>query len=200
MELESKAFANYSARFLHRKTMYKKIASYYKITKCLYPGSYIDIFPSFYIQNVTYVDNFKKTTQFFKDITNLEKYIQKNNATGWTPSVRFIFEDYWKITNIPKVELIISQFGGFVGQATKKFLKKKGLLLCNDSHGDASLANLDPEFKLIGIFDEQMIYHSNDLDKYFTFKRKIVSKKEIILTMKGPKYKLMASNYVFQKI
>ncbi len=44
------------------------------------------------------------------------------------------------IATIEPVDLIISQYAGFVGQETKRYLKEGGILLCNDSHGDATLA------------------------------------------------------------
>jgi len=56
-----------------------------------------------------------------------------------------------KALEIDPVDLIISQYAGFVGQATKKYLKTGGILLCNDSHGDATLARFDHDFEFIGV-------------------------------------------------
>lgn len=51
------------------------------------------------------------------------------------------------------MDLIISQYAGFVGQATKVYLKKGGILLCNDSHGDATLAYCDSDYEFVGVIN-----------------------------------------------
>ena len=47
-------------------------------------------------------------------------------------------------------DLLISQYAGFVSQHCKKYLKIGGILLVNNSHGDASMAKLDDDYKFVG--------------------------------------------------
>lgn len=101
-------------------------------------------------------------------------------------------------------DLLISQYAGFVSQCCKKYLKPGGLLVANNSHGDASMASIDKSFEFIGV-----IYNSNklyrftrrNLDKYFIPKKKTVkiTKEYLEKTMKGIGYTKTASAYLFKK-
>jgi hypothetical protein len=49
-------------------------------------------------------------------------------------------------------DLLISSYAGFVSRAGKDFIRRGGLLLANNSHGDASLAYVDKDdWELIGV-------------------------------------------------
>jgi len=101
--------------------------------------------------------------------------------------------------------LLISQYAGFVSQYCKKYLKPGGLLVANNSHGDASMASLDRSFEFIAV-----IYYSNktyrfttrSLDQYFIPKKKNfkVTKEHLEKSMKGIGYTKTASAYLFKKI
>ena len=97
--------------------------------------------------------------------------------------------------------MIISQYAGFVGQATKQYLKVGGILLCNDSHGDATLAKFDKDFEFVGIVDSKNKIQDKKLEQYFILpKEKSIDFKSVKEKMKGPKYKLLAENYLFRKV
>ncbi|MGB3161784.1 MAG: hypothetical protein WBA84_11120 [Carnobacterium sp.] len=173
----------------------------YKIQSAIYPGSHIDITPSFFIPKVTYIDNFKGAIQFFKDKETIENFIEINKVYSNPVQLTFIGQDYTEPLDIEAVDLIISQYAGFVGQATKDYLKVNGILLCNDSHGDASLAKMDEDFEFIGIVTNDYAIQTSNLEDYF----KLPKNKEIDLTsvkdkMKGLKYKVVAENYLFRKV
>ena len=72
-------------------------------------------------------------------------------------------------------DLVISQYAGFVGQAAKPYLKKGGLLVCNDSHADASMASIDPDFELIAIYrrkaDDKFSISDKNLGEYLKPKK-----------------------------
>jgi len=52
----------------------------------------------------------------------------------------------------PLFDLLISSYAGFVSRAGKDFTRQGGLLLANNSHGDASLAFVDSnDWKLVGV-------------------------------------------------
>ena len=106
-----------------------------------------------------------------------------------------------KALEIDPVDLIISQYAGFVGQATKKYLKTGGILLCNDSHGDATLARFDHDFEFIGVMGMDNKIINAEVDEYFTLpKNKKIDLAKVKEKMKGPRYKQSAENYLFRKI
>ena len=195
-----KEYLTYVNKTGSRRDLYKLIKEEFNIKSAIYPGSYIDIDPSIYIEKVTYIDNFKKANTFFKNKDDIFQYIKNNKTYNAEATIDFIFEDYSKAQNIEKVDLIISQYAGFVAQQTKQFLKKDGILLCNDSHGDATLAYLDSDFKLIAVINENKIIYEN-LDKYFTLsKNREIDISIVKSKMKGFKYINNPQNYIFKKI
>lgn len=185
----------------NRKELYKAIAERYKIRSALYPGSHIDIAPSFVIPKVIYVDNFKGAIHFFKNTELIKKYIVENKEYAELSDIVFIGQDYTSELDIEPVDLIISQYAGFVGQSTKKYLRIGGILLCNDSHGDATLSKFDDDYEFAGIVDKNNRIINSNLDNYFVLSRNkpadLVKVKE---KMKGPKYKLTAENYLFYRV
>lgn len=48
-----RAYQDYYKK-MKRDALYKNVAEKYKVHKAIYPGSYIDITPSLYIQDVIY--------------------------------------------------------------------------------------------------------------------------------------------------
>ncbi|MGH4037607.1 MAG: hypothetical protein ACRQFF_07150 [Sphaerochaeta sp.] len=196
-----KQYEEYVAKTGSRLKLYRMIAETYNIKRAIYPGSHIDIDPSLVIENVTYVDNFKGAIKFFKKKEIIDEFLQTNKEYPQECHFNFIPEDYNSKLDVDDVDLIISQYAGFVGQATKKYLKVGGILLCNDSHGDATLTRFDDDFKLIGTVDSSNKISSTDLEKYFILpKNKEIDLNAVKSKMKGVKYTLNPSNYIFKKI
>ena len=140
----------------------------------------------------------KAQLSFFEDIRDIEKYVNRNKEYQEMCNIIFIGADYNNELNINKVDIIISQYAGFVGQATKRYLKEDGILLCNDSHGDATLAYLDEDYILVGVIDQHNNISTKQLDKYFVFKNgRQIDENKVRSTMKGPKYEIQATNYIF---
>lgn len=194
-------YEDYSNKIGDRKSLYKEVVKEYNIKSAVYPGSHIDIAPSMVIPKVIYIDNFKGAIKFFKEIDKIEDYINAKKEYSEKCYLSFIAEDYREEINIDKVDLIISQFAGFVGQDTKEHLKIGGILLANDSHGDATLAYKDDDFELIAIAKNNHKIVTKDLDKYFKLaKDKVIDTALVKRTMKGLKYTLRADNYIFRKI
>lgn len=196
-----KTYQDYENKIGNRKSLYRSVIKKYDIQSILYPGSHIDIAPSFLISNVIYVDNFKGAIRFFKDIEVIKEYINEHKEYDEPCEMRFINEDYTNPLDIAPVDLIISQYAGFVGQATKKYLKSGGILLCNDSHADATLARFDQDYELVGIIDNSGHINRSNLGQYFKLaKDKTVDLEKVRQEMKGPKYTHKAQNYLFSKI
>jgi len=195
------AYIDYINKIGDRKELYKVVARNYFIQTAIYPGSHIDITPSLVIPKVTYIDNFKGAIKFFKNMEIIEKYIEQNKDYPDLCKIDFIGQDYTQPFEIEPVDLIISQYAGFVGKETKKYLKIGGILLCNDSHGDATLAKFDDDFDFLGIVDNKNKIQSNNLEAYFKLpNEKAVDIKTVKEKMKGLKYTLAAENYLFRKI
>lgn len=196
-----KEYSEYANKIGDRKSLYKTVTQEYNIKIAAYPGSHIDIAPSLIIPRVTYIDNFKGAIKFFKDIVKIKEYIDKNKEYKEESEIEFIGQDYRNPLMVKKVDLLISQYAGFVGQDTKEILKVGGILLANDSHGDASLAYLDEDFEFIGVINERNEIKYTDLSKYFILPRKKhVKSEQVKEKMKGLNYKLKADNYLFRKV
>lgn len=195
------SYKDYANKIGNRRALYEVVAKEYDIHTAIYPGSHIDIAPSMVIPKVTYIDNFRGAINFFKHIDVIKEYIDQNKEYTALREIAFIGQDYTQLLKIDEVDLIISQYAGFVGQATKHLLKVGGILLCNDSHGDATLARFDEDFELIGIIDNKNKIQNNNLEDYFrTPKGKTIDLEMVKRKMKGIKYRLVAENYLFQKI
>ncbi len=73
--------------------------------------------------------------------------------------MRFLHADY--TADLPlrdaDFDLIISLYAGFVWEHCRRHLAPGGLLLANTSHGDASLAALDPDLTLVAA-----VHHRGD--------------------------------------
>lgn len=193
-------YYEYRDKIGNRTELYRIVAKRYGVESALYPGSHIDIAPSLVIPKVIYVDNFKGAINFFKNREMIQKYIAEKKEYEKPCEIVFIGQDYTVELDVEPVDLIISQYAGFVGQATKKYLNTGGILLCNDSHGDATLSRFDDDFEFIGVIGKNSSIVNTKLDDYFVLARnKKVDLLKVKEKMKGPKYKLTAENYLFRK-
>ncbi len=186
--------------------LFRALNKRFAIEKVFYPGSHVHITPSLIFSHVTYADSFRNTYQFFENAETID-FIKKNKEYSEEPFIRFYQQDYNKrFQDLNKeFDLLISQYAGFVGQATKRYLKKGGLLVCNNSHGDASMASLDPDFELIAVYrrntDDKFSISDKNLDEYLKPKNGIESTKEQLLkSMRGIAYTKSPSGYIFRKV
>ncbi len=193
-------FIEYKQTIGDRIPLYRSVTERFNVDTALYPGSHIDIMPSLVIPKVIYMDNFRGTIQFFKEIEVIRKYVESQKLYESDSRVTFLEGDYRNQYDIAPVDLIISQFAGFVGQEVKRYLKEGGILLCNDSHGDATLAYCDDDYEFIGIVSSTHTIEMDNLEVYFKFARtRPIDVEKVRTTMKGPKYKVKADNYLFRK-
>lgn len=186
--------------------LFRELNKKFKTEKVFYPGSHVHIAPSLIFPNVTYADSFRNTYKFFEDKGTID-YIKKNKEYSEEPIFRFYQQDYnksFKELN-KEFDLVISQYAGFVGQAAKPYLKKEGLLVCNNSHGDASMASLDTDFVLIAVYkrqtDDKFSISDVNLDTYLIPKSGIEpTKEQLMKSMKGIAYTKSPSGYIFKKV
>lgn len=194
-------YQEYANKIGNRKALYTAVTEKYRILSALYPGSHIDIAPSFVIPKVTYVDSFRGTISFFKQRAAIMEYVAMHKNYEDLPDLTFLGQDYTQQFPCDPVDLIISQYGGFVVQATKHLLKIGGIALCNDSHGDATLTRFDEDFELVGVVDVDNTIKDTDLGQYFTVpKGKTLDLPRVRMKMQGLKYVSVAENYLFKKI
>ncbi len=174
------------------------------ITAALYPGSYVQVSPSYFIPTVCYVDTDRKAKRFFSDVPALEAAIQaKANYTEPTV-IRFHGLDY--AGPLPEAEhsfdLLISQYAGIISQPCKRYLKPGKYLLVNNSHGDAGVAALDADYTLLFAInhrDGNYTIAKTPPDAYFIPKKPEQNTKETILSLgKGIAYVKTAPLYLFK--
>lgn len=200
------AYNEYIKKSGDRYDVFLAISKKFSIKNAMYPGSYIHITPSLIIPEVIYIDTDKKAIKFFENIEEIIKFIDINKIYNEKSIIKFEPKDYWSNIAISHeyTDLLISQYAGFVSQACKKYLRKEGILLANDSHGDATMAYVDEDYEFIGVLeyrDGKYILVNEDLDKYFSFKRdRAIDIDKVKKSMKGPKYKIVSDYYIFRKV
>lgn len=189
-----------------RRDLFQSLQEKYHIQSALYPGSFAHITPSFYIPHVVYVDSDKQAKKFFQDEAGVSKIIAQNKIYTQEPSFRFLPLDYYKPLDLTEqsFDLLISSYAGFVSQPGKKYLKIGGILLANNSHGDAGLAKIDQDYELIGVVNgrqEKYTISEKNLDEYFIPKKQITLTRDYLEQLgKGVGYTKTANFYIFQRI
>ncbi len=185
--------------------LFKAIRNKYGCRSALYPGSFIHIAPSFIIPEVIYVDNDSQTKRFFKNVEDVKEIITSKKQYPENSNFIFFSQSYIKPIAIPteSIDLLISQYAGFVSLHCKKYLKNGGILLVNSSHGDAAMARLDNDYRFIAVVNKQGENYKiidNGLDSYFIPKNPIkVTRSYLKKIKRGIGYTKSATSYIFQK-
>lgn len=149
--------------------------------RVLYPGSYVDIAPSVWFDDVTYVDTDKRAATFFDQTEAVDALIDQKRGVvgrpaGTAMSTQFLHLDYR--TPLPvaleSFGLLVSLYAGFVSEHCTDLLEAGGTLLVNPSHGDAAMASIDPRYRLSGVMlstSGDYRVSIDDLDTYLVAKR-----------------------------
>lgn len=102
------------------------------------------------------------------------------------------------------VDLLISQYAGFISQYCTPYLRVGGLLLVNNSHGDASMASIDPRYELTGVVNRRQGKHRinvKNLDTYLIPKSaQPITKTYLEKIQRGVAYTKSPSMYIFKRI
>ncbi len=172
----------------------------------LYPGSYVDIAPSFIWPSVTYVDVDRRAEQFFADKDGITDLLTEHGVISDHHAVRFIHSDYTSDLGDPELsfDLLISLYGGFVSEHCTRYLRPGGFLLVNSSHGDAAMASLDPRHRLSGVVvadADCYSVHTDELDRYLVPKRDVEITIELLHeTGRGIAYTRSPFAYLFERV
>ena len=193
-------------RDFERLDLFQLLAEKFPIQRVLYPGSFVHVTSSFVFPEVIYVDNDNGAKRFFNN-SKFRDYVAGRKSFHQELRIAYHFADYRNgfDEEYESFDLLISQYAGFVGQYCKRYLTKHGLLLANNSHGDAGVAALDEDYQLIAVANLRNGKHrisENKLEDYFVPKTsKVKITKEYLLELqKGIGYKKSATVYVFRKL
>lgn len=186
-----------------RKNMFEIINDLYKPQNGIYPGSFVHITPSFYVPNMTYIDSDKRINKFFTDL-NIDSYIEENKVYIENFTIKHFQTNFNSKIDIKEndYDLMFSFYAGFISQSCKKYLKEGGLLVCNNSHGDSSLAFVDKDYTFIGVIKRngnKFTFSDKKLSDYFIKKDGTkIDKDKVLLRMIGENFTKKAYAYVFK--
>lgn len=192
-------------RNFERLGMFLLLREKFNIKSALYPGSFVHITPSFAIPKVIYVDTDKRARDFFND-PSIHEFVSRKKLYNEDSVIFFHHKDYKKDLGEPieSFDLLVSQYAGFVSQFCKRYLKTGGILLANSSHGDASMASIDTDYRLVGAINKRQDKYSfseKDLDSYFISKKpRDVTKDYLERTKRGIGYTKSPTAYLFKRI
>jgi hypothetical protein len=188
-----------------RLELFTLLSERFSICSVLYPGSFTHLTPSFVFPVTSYVDSDRRAARFFTDPTLLD-FVRSQKTYPEAPEVRFHPQDYTQAFEEEpgSFDLLISQYAGFVSQACKRYLKPGGVLLANNSHGDAGMACLDPDYAFIAAVNrrgEKFSLVEKNLEAYFVPKKEIkITKAYLERTSKGVGYRKSAFSYLFRRV
>lgn len=188
-----------------RWRMFRAVAAATHASKVLYPGSYVDVSPSFVFPCVTYLDSDKRANAFFADADGVREIIAAHE-TDIDAEFAFIHADYTAPIALPEqsVDLLVSLYAGFISEHCTDHLRIGGTLLVNGSHGDAAMASIDPRYKLVGVVvSEGGGYRvvDSELDEYLVPKKpQAVTVESLHESGKGILYTRSPFAYLFVRV
>ena len=189
-----------------RRRLLSAVADAIETVTVLYPGSYVDLTPSFVWPSVTYVDVDRRANRFFGDADGVRELLDENSADARGHTVRFIHTDYQQRLDLRdgSFDLLISLYAGFVSEHCTRYLRVGGHLVVNPSHGDAAMASIDARYRLsavVGASDHGYALTTSDLDTYLVGKRDVeVNVEYLHRTGRGIDYTRSAFAYLFQRV
>lgn len=194
-------WSDYRSSIGDRTPIYRAISDLWPVQRVLYPGSYVDAAPSRVFPHVTYVDTDARAAAYFADeaavLTDIE-------ADGAEVEARFLQSDYSAPLGLPErdFDLLISLYAGPFWDNCRRYLRPGGLLLANASHGEASLAALDPALTLVGVVPDasgRLRLVTSGLDRFLIPKKpELATDAHIRGTGRGVAYTTPAFAYVFR--
>ena len=147
--------------------LFRAVARFAAVERALYPGSYIHITPSVVFDDVVYVDTDTKAKRFFRELDDVHALVMQLRGDQQPIRIGFHGVDYGEVPEpAASFDLLISLYAGFVSEACGWLLRPGGLLLVNNSHGDASMAAFDPLFELVAAITRRDRLRTDELDTY----------------------------------
>lgn len=201
-ELYEKYYAGAKAR----RGFFDALAAWRQPERVLYPGSFIHVAASFVFPSVVYVDNDRNAKRFFSKMEDVVSFVARQKDYDGAPEMVFHGSSYE--ADIPEADgsfdLIISLFAGFISKPCKRYLKLGGVLAVNNSHGDAGLASIDPDYEFIGVIQgrwDRLRVAEENLDDYFKPKKETAVTEAVIRELnRGIAYTKSAKGYLFKRV
>lgn len=189
--------------------IFKQVSALTKARHVLYPGSYTHITPSLFFPSTVYVDCDQKVGVVFSDEQVLA-WINENKTYSEKPSIKFLCKNFDStFETLESFDLMISASAGIVSQSCAKYLKPGGYFLVSDAHFDARRTYLRSDFKLIGVYDQdlaEIVTDPEEIKNHFhTTAGTPISLEQVEESMQKAKskrsFKLMKETmfYLFQK-
>ncbi|MEZ5382918.1 MAG: class I SAM-dependent methyltransferase [Microthrixaceae bacterium] len=188
-----------------RWRFFRAVAEVLDAQSVLYPGSYVDLAPSFVFDTVTYVDIDKRAARFFADLEGVLEIVADHQGPA-EPDVTFIHADYTGRLDLPEehFDLLVSLYGGFISEHCTQHLRIGGTLLVNASHGDAAMASIDPRYRLSGTIHARSGGYRVDtsqLDTYLIPKKpQVVTRESLHEAGRGIGYTRSPFAYLFTRV
>lgn len=208
-KFKNQAFQAYKKYYIDRNyeqvDLFRRLKNEYGIANAIYPGSYIQVSPSFIYPTVVYIDSDKHAIRFFQSDL-LEEIVEERKEYPEDPEIFFHGIDYTNLIDAyrSRFDLLISQYAGFISGVCKPYLRRGGYLLVNNSHGDAGMASIDRDYQLIAAVHRRKGKYrqsTSSLADYFIPKKDIKVTRELLLERKkGIGYTKTATLYLFQKV
>ncbi len=190
------------AHGLEREALFRLVHEQFAPETALYPGCFLHVTPSFWLQHVVYVDRNDLAGRFFADLEAVHRLVGARRRHPPRAYLRFLHADYTRPLPLPDAsfDLLLALYAPGVSQACARYLKPGGLLLSNDHCGDATDALRDPHLKLVAAIEERrgvFALRTGDLDGYLVPKPAGAAKGRQIGG--GPAYVRSADAYLFRR-
>ena len=186
-----------------RTALFELLRQLYSCESVLYPGCSIHIAPSFVFPHVVYVDRSPETIQFFSDAAAIQAYIDSKKTYKRSAYFRFIAQDYTMPLPLKEqsFDLLLALFAGVISSACKSYLKPGGLLVTNNSQGDAQQAANDPDFQLMAVVQyRKKSYTLDNNNPRAILEARAKTKRYLKQTSCGVQYSEAEDYFIFQKI
>jgi len=184
--------------------MFRAVIEAWPIQSALNVGSYLDLSPSTCIPSVTYVDTDRRAARFFADHELVATELEGVSLPGAAAEIHFLDADFLQPLAVAdeSFDMLIALYTGPAWDHCVRYLKPGGLFLANSSHGDASLAALDPRLTLVGAIhqrDGRYRIDRDHLDQYLIAKKPETADADLIRNSgRGIAYTKPAFAYIFQ--
>lgn len=191
------SWASYRDSIGDRSSLFAAVAAEWGVKRALYAGSYVDLSPSTAIPHVTYLDMDRRAAAYFADRELVASEIGDAD-------VDFVAGDYTHPLPLDDAsfDLLVSLYAGPVWDHCHRYLRPGGLLLANASHGDASVAALDPRLELVAAVQhrgDRYRLDTDGLDEYLIPKKPEAADADLIRQSgRGIAYTKPAFAYVFR--
>jgi hypothetical protein len=109
----------------YRQRLFTAVAAAIPVNRVLYPGSFVDIAPSFMFDDVTYVDIDRRAARFFEDAETVDAIIaeHRSDEAHWS----FDAADYRDDLGLgdDSFDLLVSLYAGPVSDACGHLIPKR---------------------------------------------------------------------------